>query len=223
MLGGMFTGIVEDVGVVRRVETGAGGGKRLVIETSLDPKTIIVGDSICTSGVCLTAVEVVGRTYAVDAGPETLKRTTIGQLVAGAKVNIERSVTPATRLGGHLVQGHVDVVGRIRRIVKNENAHDLEIEAPTDVLRLCIPRGSIAIDGISLTITSKTDDSFGVMIIPHTWGVTTLGTKTVGSGVNLEADMIARYVAGLLEAYRTEGENSPKEGLTEAFFRKHGF
>lgn len=214
----MFTGIVEDVGVVRRVEASTGGGKRLFIETALDPSTIAIGDSICTEGVCLTATTIVGNTFSVDAGHETLARTTIGRLQPGTKVNLERSVTPATRLGGHLVQGHVDAVGTMRSVTKNENAWDIEIETPPEVLVLCVPRGSIAIDGISLTITGKTKDSFSVMIIPHTWAQTTIAAKTPGSGVNLEADMIARYVAGLLDAFREE-----KPGLTEDFFRKHGF
>lgn len=208
------------MGWVRRVEGGPGGGKRLVIETNLDPATIAVGDSVCTEGVCLTATQISGRMFWIDAGPETLERTTIGALAAGSRVNLERSVTPATRLGGHLVQGHVDGVGTVRRVAKNENAYDVEIEAPPDVLALCIPRGSIAIDGISLTITKKTDERFGVMIIPHTWSATTLVDKRVGSNVNLEADMIARYVAGLLEGYAAQ---TTKPALTEDFFRKHGF
>lgn len=214
----MFTGIVEDVGTVRRVEGGSGGGKRLVIETKLDPSTIAIGDSVATSGVCLTAVQIVGQTFAVDAGPTTLELTTIGDLSPNSRVNLERSVTPASRLGGHLVNGHVDAIGRIAKITANENAYDIEVEAPPEVLRLCVARGSIAIDGISLTITKTWEDRFGVMIIPHTWSVTSLGTAKVGTKVNLEADMIARYVAGLLDAYQPE-----KAPLTEGFFRKHGF
>jgi len=213
----VFTGIVEDVGTIARVSGGAGGGKTLWIRTDLPEETIAIGDSISTSGVCLTVTQKDGVTFSVDAGPETLARTTIGDLHAGAKVNLERSCTLSTRLGGHLVQGHVDAVGTIRSIVPHQNAHDYVFEAPPDVLMLCVPRGSIAVDGISLTVTGRTDETFSVMIIPHTFAKTALGSAKPGARVNLEVDMIARYVAGLLEGYRE------KPGLTEEFLKKHGF
>lgn len=215
----MFTGIVETVGTVARVSGGAGGGRVLVIRHDLDPGSISIGDSIATSGVCLTVTEKDGQTFSVDAGPETLARTTIGGLTSGAKVNLERSCTLETRLGGHLVQGHVDAVGTVRAVVPHDNAYDFTFEAPPEVLALAIPRGSIAIDGISLTVTGRTEETFSVMIIPHTWKVTTLGKAKAGTRVNLEVDMIARYVAGLLDAYRGE----EKGGLTEDFLRRHGF
>lgn len=196
----MFTGIVEAMGALVSVQSGAGGGRKLSISSPFDPASIAIGDSICTSGVCLTVVELKGSTFTVDVGPETLKRTTLGDLSQGSKVNLERSVTMATRLGGHLVQGHVDAVGRIVKIAPNQNANDYEFEAPDEVLELAVPRGSIAIEGISLTITGRTDRTFTVMIIPHTSKVTNLGEKRAGDPVNLEADMIARYVAGLLDA-----------------------
>src|SRR5687767_468929 len=147
---------------------GQGGGKSLWIRTDLPMSSIAIGDSIATSGVCLTVTQKDGATFSVDAGPETLARTTIGELTAGAKVNLERSCTLETRLGGHLVQGHVDAVGTVRSIVPHDNAHDFTFEAPREVLALAVPRGSIAIDGISLTITGRTDETFTVMIIPHT-------------------------------------------------------
>lgn len=215
----MFTGIVEDVGTIARVAGGAGGGRTLWIRTGLPEDTIAIGDSISTSGVCLTVTQKDGATFSVDAGPETLVRTTVGELSAGAKVNLERSCTLQTRLGGHLVQGHVDAVGVVRAVVPHQNAHDFVFEAPAEVLALCVPRGSIAIDGISLTITGRTDETFSVMIIPHTFRATTLGAARAGTRVNLEVDMIARYVAGLLEGYRS----AEKPGLTEDFLRKHGF
>jgi riboflavin synthase len=214
----VFTGIVEDVGTVARIAGGKGGGKTLWIRTALPPDTIAIGDSISTSGVCLTVTQKDGVTFSVDAGPETLARTTIGELNAGAKVNLERSCTLQTRLGGHLVQGHVDAVGTIRSITPHQNAHDFVFEAPADVLALCVPRGSIAVDGISLTITGRTAETFSVMIIPHTFQKTALGPAGPGTRVNLEVDMIARYVAGLLGAYETV-----KPGLTEDFLQKHGF
>jgi riboflavin synthase len=215
----VFTGIVEDVGTVARVAGGRGGGKTLWIRTDLPMDSIAIGDSISTSGVCLTVTQKDGVTFSVDAGPETLARTTIGELTAGMKVNLERSCTLQTRLGGHLVQGHVDAVGAVRSIVPHENAHDFVFEAPPEVLALTVPRGSIAIDGISLTVTGRTDETFSVMIIPHTFAKTTLGSARPGTRVNLEVDMIARYVAGLLDAYRT----AAKPGLTQEFLEKHGF
>src|SRR5688572_23720124 len=124
----MFTGIVEAIGTIERVESGAGGGKKLSVRSPFDPSTIQIGDSISHSGVCLTVVEMKGQTFAVDVGPETINRTTLGHLSVGSKVNLERSVTMQTRLGGHLVQGHVDAVGRIAKITPRENAHDYEFE-----------------------------------------------------------------------------------------------
>lgn len=222
----MFTGIIEDVGTVARVGPGAGGGRTLWIRHGFASGSVQVGDSVAHNGVCLTATRLDGDTFSVDAGPETLARTTVGELAAGHRVNLERAVTPATRLGGHLVQGHVDAVGRVRRVVPRENARDLEIEAPEEVLRLAIPRGSIAIDGISLTITGRTRETFSVSIIPHTWTVTTIAGLAAGSRVNLEADLLARYVAGLLEGFAggaAGGAAGGGGGLTEAFLREHGF
>lgn len=220
----MFTGIVEDVGTIVRIFTGSGGGKTLWIRTNLDPASIQIGDSIATQGVCLTATQIDGATFSVDAGPETLGRTTIGMLRAGAKVNLERSVTAQTRLGGHLVQGHADAVGRVSSIQQRENAWDLEVEAPSEVLRLIIARGSVAVDGISLTVTGRTAQSFSISIIPHTWKVTAMAGLSVGSSVNLEVDLIARYVEGLLTSFLAEGQTAPVPSkITEAFLKEHGF
>ena len=215
----MFTGIVEDIGTVAKVTAGKGGGRTLQIRTGLDPSTLAIGDSICTNGVCLTATAISGDLFSVDAGPETLSRTTVGRLKAGARVNLERSVTPSTRLGGHLVMGHVDAVGRIRTLVKRENAWDFSIGAPPEILRLIIPRGSVAVDGISLTVTARDAETFGLSIIPHTWKVTTIAGLQAGDPVNLEADVIARYVQGLM-AFDTPASGG---GVTEAFLKKHGF
>lgn len=215
----MFTGIVEGTGAIERVESGDGGGRRLWINSPFDPSTLAVGDSIATSGVCLTVVELKGSRFWVDVGPETLKRTTLGHLSVGSRVNLERSVTMQTRLGGHLVQGHVDAVGTIRKITPHENAHDYEFEAPAELLELAVPRGSIAIDGISLTITGRTETTFSVMIIPHTQKVTTLGDRKVGEGVNLEADLIARYVAGLLDS---RGLRAAKKSRLEELLDDYG-
>lgn len=214
----MFTGIIEDVGTLRSARPGAHGGQVLVVETHLDPKTIALGDSIAINGVCLTVTQLDGPRFSVDAGPETLARTSTGSLTAGARVNLERALTLSTRLGGHLVQGHVDEVGRVRAVTAHENAYDLTIDAPAELLRLIAPRGAITVDGISLTVTGVDPRGFSISVIPHTWRVTTLSARAPGSAVNLEADLMARYVARLLETR----EAAPAR-LTEAFLAEHGF
>ena len=213
----MFTGIIEEVGALRSVTAGQGGGKRLSIQSGFEPATIKLGDSIATNGVCLTVTSHEGGLFTVDAGPETLQRTTIGALRPGDRVNLERAATLSTRLGGHLVQGHVDGLGEVLEIHKRENAYDLWIKTDPELLELAVPRGSIAVDGISLTITQREARGFSISIIPHTWAVTTMAKLARGSKVNLEADLIARYVSGILEA--REG----RKGITEAFLKKHGY
>lgn len=213
----MFTGIIEDVGTVAAVRPGAQGGRVLVLETALDPASIALGDSIAVNGTCLTVTALAGHRFSVDAGPETLARTRTGQLVVGERVNLERALTLSTRLGGHLVQGHVDELGQVRAVVARENAYDLTIDAPAALLRLVAPRGSITVDGISLTVTGVDARGFSVSVIPHTWKVTTLASRGVGAAVNLEADLLARYVQRLLEA------PAAPAGITEAFLAEHGF
>lgn len=198
----MFTGIVEGLGEVVSVTAGPGGGKVLEVRHAFSAEKgapVVLGDSVAHDGVCLTATKVRPDRYAVDAGPETLERTTVGTFKVGTKVNLERAVTLETRLGGHLVQGHVDAVGRIRSVSARENAWDLWVDIPQDVLQLVIPRGSVAVDGISLTVTGRDAAGFSLSIIPHTWDITSLRTRTTGAGVNIEVDLLARYVSGLLE------------------------
>jgi riboflavin synthase len=211
----MFTGIIEEVGVIEREAPGPGGGRQLTISTQFDPATIAIGDSIAVGGVCLTVVRREAGRFAIDAGPETLARTTIGRLQTGSRVNLERALTLDKRLGGHLVQGHVDAVGTVLSVTQRENAFDLEISAPSEVLSLTAPRGAISVDGISLTVTAVGATSFGVSIIPHTWTVTTLAERAAGAPVNLEADLIARYVARLLAPAASK--------IDEEFLKRHGF
>ncbi len=213
----MFTGIIEEVGTLRSATSGQRGGKLLWVQSSFEPESIQLGDSVAHNGVCLTVTAREGGLYSVDAGPETLQRTTIGALRPGERINLERAATLSTRLGGHLVQGHVDGLGVVRDVRARENAYDVDIEAESEVLELAVPRGSIAIDGISLTITGRSKGQFSVSIIPHTWSVTTMAKLGRGSKVNLEVDLIARYVAGILDA------REPKGGVTEDLLKKHGF
>lgn len=215
----MFTGIIEDVGVVRATRAGDRGGRTLTIETHLDPASIRIGDSIAVNGTCLTVTRLEGPRFSVDAGPETLTRTSTGALATGDRVNLERALTLATRLGGHLVQGHVDELGQVRAVLARENAYDLVIDAPAELMRLVAPRGAITVDGISLTVTGVDPRGFSVSVIPHTWRVTSLSTRTAGSVVNLEADLLARYVARLLETRESGGGGK----LSEAFLAEHGF
>lgn len=195
----MFTGIVRELGRVQAVENGQ--TVRLRLEAPATAGNVAVGDSVSLNGVCLTATEVSDGVLTFDAVQETLRRSTLGRLEAGAGVNVEPALRAGEPLGGHLVQGHVDGVGRVR----SADSETLEIEAPPDVLRYCVEKGSVAIDGVSMTIASLGDGSFSVAVVPHTREVTTLGALQEGDEVNLEADVLAKYVEKLLQARGTMG------------------
>ena len=188
----MFTGIVREVGRVEAVEE-RGESVRLVVRAPETAAAASIGDSVSLAGVCLTAVEVADGSVAFDAVPETLRRSTLGRLEAGAGVNVEPALRAGDPLGGHIVQGHVDGVGRIRRV----DDEGIEVEAPQDVLRYCVEKGSIAVEGVSLTIGGLGERSFTVALIPHTRDVTTLGGVAEGDDVNLEVDVVAKYVERL--------------------------
>jgi riboflavin synthase len=192
----MFTGIVEELGRVRALED-RGGGARLVVHGATVSRDSSVGDSVAVNGVCLTAVEVTGEALSFDLGLETLDRSTLGRLRAGDPVNLERPVTLATRLGGHLVQGHVDGVAPVRSVDRNGAGTSVRIALPPSLRPYVVERGSIAVDGVSLTVTVVDDEGFEVALIPHTLAATTLGTREPGDGVNLEADVVAKYVENL--------------------------
>ena len=188
----MFTGIVREVGRVEAVEE-RGESVRLVIRAPQTASATAVGDSVALAGVCLTAVEVSDEKVAFDAVPETLRRSTLGRLLEGGGVNVEPALRAGDSLGGHIVQGHVDGVGRIRRA----DEEGIEVEAPDDVLRYCVEKGSIAVEGVSLTIAALGTDSFTIALIPHTREATTLGAVAEGDEVNLEVDVLAKYVERL--------------------------
>ena len=188
----MFTGIVREVGRIEAVEEG-GDTVRLVVRAPETAGAAAVGDSIALAGVCLTAVEVVDGTVAFDAVPETLRRSTLGRLEAGVGVNVEPALRAGESLGGHIVQGHVDGIGRVVEV----SDEGIEVAAPADVLRYCVEKGSIAIEGVSLTIASLGEESFAVALIPHTREMTTLGGVSPGDEVNLEVDVVAKYVERL--------------------------
>ena len=196
----MFTGIIEELGRVREVEK-RGEDARIVIEAQLVPEDIHEGDSIAVNGVCLTALNVQPGSFAADVSRETLNRSTLGRLKPGAPVNLERSVTLATRLGGHLVQGHVDARGKYLGAEAHGGSWTVRIAYPLEIGRYLVFKGSVSVEGISLTISELTDDYFEIALIPKTWEVTNFSHLQAGDEVNLEADVIAKYVERLLSTH----------------------
>jgi len=192
----MFTGIVEERGTV--VE----GASRFVVDAPKVAPGSIPGDSIAVNGVCLTVVAQEGDRLSFDLSPETLERTGLVDLSPGDPVNLERPVTLLTRLGGHLVQGHVDGEGTVMNVVEEGNGRTMEIGVPPDVARYVVEKGSICVDGVSLTVTRANDGRFGVALIPFTLEATNLGTKRRGDSVNIEVDVIAKYVERLIGGMR---------------------
>jgi riboflavin synthase len=193
----VFTGIVRELGVVVRAEE-AGGGRALVVRAPETAARTAVGDSVAINGVCLTATETAGETIAFHAVPETIARSTLGSLERDDRVNVEPAIRAGEELGGHHVQGHVDRVGRIRSVEAEGEGHRVFVEAPGDVLRYCVEKGSITVDGVSLTIAELADDAFAVALVPHTLASTTLSDLVPGRPVNLEADVLAKYVERLI-------------------------
>jgi riboflavin synthase len=202
----MFTGIIEEMGSVKGLRREAGAA-RLTVSASLVLEGTAIGDSICVNGVCLTVVEMDGTAFSADVANETLKVTNLGDLRAGQKVNLERALMLSARIGGHLVTGHVDAVGRIREKKQEGNSWRIFIETPESALPYIIKKGSVAVDGISLTVANVEKTGFSIAMIPHTAKQTTLGFKSAGESVNLETDIIGKYVERLL-AGRVEGDVS---------------
>jgi len=216
----LFTGIVEELGTVR--------GLRLLPESgqlTLEAKKVLmgtqIGDSISVNGVCLTVIRQSDREFTVDVMAETLAKTNLAELKGGSQVNLERALQLQTRLGGHLVSGHVDGVGTIRRISPVGIALVYEINAPPTLLPFLLPKGSVAIDGISLTVIDVESDYFTVSLIPHTFDQTTLGLKTIGASVNLETDLIGKYVARFMGM--SKDSDKMKKDLSLGFLAEHGF
>ena len=194
----MFTGLVADLGTVTAVDA-TSGGVRVAVRTALAPE-ISEGDSVAVNGVCLTATRIADGTFAADVMHETLRRSSLGDVSEGTPVNLELPLRPSDRLGGHVVQGHVDGLGRIRGTHEDGFARVVEIEAPADLLRYVVEKGSIAVDGVSLTVASVSDDAFTVSLIPETLERTNLGAAVGGQPVNLEVDVLAKYVERLVAA-----------------------
>lgn len=215
----MFTGIVEELGVISAVRRGAHSAQ-LMIQAEKVLEGSRVGDSILVNGVCLTAVGFAEAVFTADVMAETLDKTNLGKLKTGDRVNLERALRLSDRLGGHLVSGHIDAVGKIAGRQKHDIATLIDIEAPSAVMRYIIKKGSVAIDGTSLTVADLGPGSFQVSLIPHTAQMTTLGFKKAGDTVNLEADLIGKYVEKLLNPPQ---DNTGKSKLNMSFLTEHGF
>jgi riboflavin synthase len=215
----LFTGIIEELGTVKRVQNGRDssvltiGAKRVLQDTK-------IGDSISTNGVCLTVTDMGSDYFMADVMAETLRRSSLGQLKVGSAVNLERALTLSSRLGGHLVSGHIDGTGKIVKFQPEDTAVWITVSASSSLLRYIVEKGSIAIDGVSLTVASVTEQDFSVSIIPHTGAETILLQKKTGDMVNLECDMIAKYAEKLLNR---PSQKANQTQISEDFLKEHGF
>ncbi len=220
----MFTGIIEGLGTISAIQP-SGQGSRLSITSDFDLSGTRIGDSIAVNGACLTAVTLGGRRFSVDVSPETLKRSILGKIKIGERVNLERALRLSDRLDGHLVSGHVDGIGVLRERKTLSNAIVITYSVPATLSRYMIEKGSVAVDGTSLTINRCDANSFDVSIIPHTAGLTTVGLKKVGDAVNIETDMIGKYVERFL-LHRNSADHhdeKPAGGIDAALLAKSGF
>lgn len=195
----MFTGIITDLGAVMDAVQGGAAAARFRLRTGYDMQAVAIGASISCNGCCMTVVEKGADWFAIDASRETLDKTTLGTWTAGMRINLERALRAGDELGGHLVSGHVDGLAVVDDIREEDGSRRYTIVPPADLLKFIAPKGSVALDGVSLTVNEVGENSFGVNIIPHTQAVTTFGALQVGSRLNLEIDQLARYVARLLE------------------------
>jgi riboflavin synthase len=195
----VFTGIVREIGRVEAVQGGT-DGVRLLVRAPETAASTAVGDSVAVNGVCLTAIAVENGSLAFDAVPETLRRSSLGRVEAGVAVNVEPALRAGEPLGGHLVQGHIDGVGRVRALQSEGDAARLEIDASPELTRYLVEKGSVAVEGVSLTVADLDDEGFSVALIPHTLAETTLGALEPGDEVNLEVDVLAKYVERLFES-----------------------
>ena len=217
----MFTGIIEELGVIQEIKKGSKSSK-LLIKANKVLESTKVGDSICTNGVCLTVTDLKINSFEADIMAETLRRSNLGDLKVGSKVNLERALTLQSRLGGHIVSGHIDGTGEIISLIKEDNATWVTIKTTNDILRYIVLKGSITIDGISLTVAYVDDKSFKVSIIPHTAQETTLLNKTNGDTVNLECDVISKYVQKLM-GFAPMDKYNESASITEDFLKINGF
>jgi len=217
----MFTGIITAVGTLTAIQPRSGDVRLRIATGTLDLSDVQLGDSIAVSGICLTAVELPGDGFWADASRETLERTILGVATPGLQVNLEKALTPTTRLGGHLVSGHVDGIGTVTVWQPDGRSWRLRIQAPDTLARYIAAKGSIGVDGVSLTVNRVDGAAFELNIVPHTLAETTLANFKIGQRVNLEVDLIARYLERLLLGDPAAPPGGG--GLTEALLREHGF
>ncbi|MDM8551172.1 riboflavin synthase [Desulfobacterales bacterium HSG2] len=214
----MFTGIIEGLGTIKEMRSSA-QGSQLTVEADFVLEHTKIGDSIAVSGACLTVVMLDGRRFKVDVSPETLEKTTFGRAKIGDRVNIERALRLSDRLDGHLVSGHIDGMGVVRHRKSTGNAIIITIGVPEALSRYMIKKGSVAVDGTSLTINECSQESFDISIIPHTAKLTTIGFKKIGDRVNIETDMIGKYVERFVTGKKETGQSS----IDMEFLAKNGF
>ena len=213
----MFTGIVEEIGIVKSVQS-----KVITIEANKIFDDLHLGDSVAVNGTCLTVSSFDDKIFNADVTQETLNRTNLGSLKNGSRVNLERAMTLSGRFGGHIVSGHIDGVGSIKSMKKDDNAIILAIEVPRHLMKYIVEKGSVAVDGISLTVASLTDNTFSIAVIPHTLKETVLYYKKEGDKVNIENDVIGKYVERLL-TFKEDNNDSKKSNITMDFLLKNGF
>ena len=219
----MFTGIIEGFGILKAIST-SGQGKKLTIEADFSLKEVKIGDSIAVNGACLTAVKINNNIFEVDAAPETISKTSLSTANIGCRLNLERALRLSDRIDGHLVSGHIDGTGIIKNKTVLSNAVIVTINISNTISDYIIEKGSVAVDGISLTINSCGPDFFEVSIIPHTAKLTTIGFKTVGDIVNIETDMIGKYVKQFLTKNTNKDKNETKKSKIDLnFLTKSGF
>lgn len=218
----MFTGIIEETGEVQAIQRGAKSA-RLTIKGAVVLEDAGIGDSIAVNGVCLTVTGISGQTFTADVMAESMRRTALGTLTVGSRVNLERAMAANGRFGGHIVSGHIDGTGIIREMKREDNAVWVTVDADAGILRYIIEKGSIAIDGISLTVAYVDDTCFKVSVIPHTARETTLLSKSAGDRVNLENDVIGKYVGKLIRTADAPDKAAADSGLDADFLMKHGY
>ena len=216
----MFTGIIEEVGTLERLASG-----EIAIRAAKVLEDVALGDSIAVNGICLTVTHFDAAHFTADVMPETVRRTSLAELRHGSRVNLERALTLQSRLGGHIVSGHIDGVGTIAAMQEEGNAILLTVRARDDLLRYIVEKGSVALDGISLTVAHAGAAEFTVSLIPHTREITNLREKRIGSRLNIETDILGKYVEKLFPGGRAPGDTAPRSagGLTLGFLREQGF
>lgn len=215
----MFTGIIESIGKIKNIQKKSLDAIFTIQVGELDMSDVAIGDSIACNGVCLTVIELGKDFYLADVSVETLNLTGLGKIAAGAKVNLEKALTPTTRLGGHLVSGHVDGIGEVMTIGKDARSIQFQIKAPQEIAHYIAKKGSICVDGVSLTVNEISQNIFSLNLVPHTLQETIASDYKVGTLVNLEVDLLARYLERLLTGQKTPSEST----ITSDFLKQNGF